>query len=146
MSRMIALMHCRHATKYCRPFASLWRDLLQDDAIQRVSLHYFEHGIEVELLVKLADLPPELPGKLEHWMHCPTWPDCASPPQHPVQHPPASATAILSKDSGSSFVYRKSLAAALLLDQLVGGFDILGFSVASSIISSGRPFATSLSG
>ncbi|GAB5499995.1 MAG: cation diffusion facilitator family transporter [Pseudohongiellaceae bacterium] len=43
----------------------LWRDLLQDDAIQRVSLHYFEHGIEVELLVKLADLPPELPGKLE---------------------------------------------------------------------------------
>jgi len=43
----------------------LWHDLLQDDEIQRVSLHYLEHGIEVELLVNLQDLPPELPGKLE---------------------------------------------------------------------------------
>lgn len=42
-----------------------WRDLLSDEQIQRVSLHYLEHGIEVELLVNIADLPAELPAKLE---------------------------------------------------------------------------------
>lgn len=43
----------------------LWRDLLKDEEIQRVSLHYLEHGIEVELQVKLTELPPELPRQLE---------------------------------------------------------------------------------
>lgn len=43
----------------------LWRDLLDDDDIQRVALHYLEHGIEVELLVSRTELPPDLPGKLE---------------------------------------------------------------------------------
>lgn len=45
---------------------SAWRDLLRDEEIQRVSLHYLERGIEVELLVNLEQLPDSLPDKLEH--------------------------------------------------------------------------------
>lgn len=44
---------------------SAWRNLLKDEEIQRVSLHYLERGIEVELLVNLEQLPDSLPDKLE---------------------------------------------------------------------------------
>jgi len=43
-----------------------WHTLLDEDDIQRVSLHYLEHGIEIELLVKFNVMPQGLAERLEH--------------------------------------------------------------------------------
>lgn len=43
-----------------------WQSLLDEDDIQRVSLHYFEHGIEIELLVRFSIMPEGLAERLEH--------------------------------------------------------------------------------
>ncbi len=42
-----------------------WGSLLDDADIERVSLHYFEHGIEIELLVRFDSLPEGLTERLE---------------------------------------------------------------------------------
>ncbi|MEX2468580.1 MAG: cation diffusion facilitator family transporter [Pseudohongiellaceae bacterium] len=42
-----------------------WRLLLDDSAIERVALHYLEHGIEVELVLQLEKVPPDLTRQLE---------------------------------------------------------------------------------
>ena len=42
-----------------------WQSVLDDEAIERVSLHYLEHGIEVELVLKLEKVPPDLTRQLE---------------------------------------------------------------------------------
>lgn len=48
-----------------RAIRKAWGNLLAEKEIQRVSLHYLERGIEVELLVNLDRLPDALPRKLE---------------------------------------------------------------------------------
>lgn len=48
-----------------RAIRKAWGNLLAEKEIQRVSLHYLERGIEVELLVNLDRLPDVLPRKLE---------------------------------------------------------------------------------
>jgi len=43
-----------------------WHSLLDEEDIQRVSLHYLEHGIEIELLVRFNVMPDGLAKRLEH--------------------------------------------------------------------------------
>lgn len=43
-----------------------WHSLLDEEDIQRVSLHYLEHGIEIELLVRFNVMPEGLAKRLEH--------------------------------------------------------------------------------
>lgn len=43
-----------------------WQALLDEQEIQRVSLHYLEHGIEIELLVRFTSLPDGLATDLEN--------------------------------------------------------------------------------
>ena len=42
-----------------------WQELLNDDDIENMDLHYFEHGIEVELTVAQEELPARLIRELE---------------------------------------------------------------------------------
>lgn len=42
-----------------------WQELLNDDDIENMDLHYFEHGIEVELTVSQEELPARLARQLE---------------------------------------------------------------------------------
>lgn len=42
-----------------------WQLLLDDSAIERVALHYLEQGIEVELVLRLERVPPDLTRQLE---------------------------------------------------------------------------------
>jgi cation diffusion facilitator family transporter len=42
-----------------------WGKVLDESAIDRVALHYFEHGIDIELFVKLDTIPHELTQQLE---------------------------------------------------------------------------------
>ena len=43
-----------------------WDEYLDEKEILRVSLHYLEHGIEIELLVRFDSLPEGLAANLEH--------------------------------------------------------------------------------
>lgn len=42
-----------------------WRDLLADDDFERLDLHYLEHGIEIDLVVKPDKIPTSLISGLE---------------------------------------------------------------------------------
>jgi hypothetical protein len=42
-----------------------WRDLLADDDFERLDLHYLEHGIEIDLVVKPDKTPTSLISGLE---------------------------------------------------------------------------------
>ncbi len=41
-----------------------WQGLLADQDIQRVDLHYLEHGVEIELLLRKPELAEDLPARL----------------------------------------------------------------------------------
>jgi len=43
-----------------------WQELLDDDDIENMDLHYLEHGIEIDLTVTHEELPPNLTNLLEH--------------------------------------------------------------------------------
>lgn len=42
-----------------------WQDLLSDDDIENIDLHYLDHGIEIELSINLEEIPPRLLLQLE---------------------------------------------------------------------------------
>jgi cation diffusion facilitator family transporter len=42
-----------------------WQDLLKDDDVERMDLHYLEHGIEIELTIFRAEVSPLLISQLE---------------------------------------------------------------------------------
>ena len=46
-----------------------WQDLLSDDDIENMDLHYLEHGIEIELTVRQTEVSPLLVTQLEQAIH-----------------------------------------------------------------------------
>jgi len=42
-----------------------WQDLLSDDDIENMDLHYLEHGIEIELTLAQTEIPPRLLLEME---------------------------------------------------------------------------------